>query len=82
MELPFADQRLIRQLFWNKTTENKVAKNLKISQQAVSKRKRKIICKLRRALRDIRATTLISGTLVWNAVSWSMEPLLCCDFWL
>ena len=82
MELPFADQRLIRELFWNKTTENKVAKNLKISQQAVSKRKRKIICKLRRALRDIRATILISGTLVWNAVPWSVEPLVCCDFWL
>ena len=76
MELPFADQRLIRQLFWNKTTENKVARNLKISQQAVSKRKRKIICKLRQALRDIRATILISGTLVWGAVPWSIEPLL------
>lgn len=51
MELPFADQWLIRQLFWNKTTEDKVATDLNISQQAVSKRKHKIICKLRRGYR-------------------------------
>ena len=34
LELPSADQWLIRQLFWNKTTEDKLATNLKISQQA------------------------------------------------
>lgn len=82
LELPLADQRLIRQLFWNKTPEHKVATNLKISQQAVSKRKRKIICKLRRALRDNRATSLISGALAWNAAPWPIEPLLFCDLWL
>ena len=45
LELPFTDQWLVRQLFWNSVSEDKVARNLKIRQQAVSKRKRKIIRK-------------------------------------
>ena len=82
LELPLADQCLIRQLFWNQTTEGKLAANLKVSQQAVSKRKRKIICKLRRLLSDTRAATLISGTLAWIGADWPMEPLFFCDLWL
>jgi len=53
LELSSAERRLIRQLFWKKIPEHKVATNLKISQQVVSKRKRKIICSLRRRLLDV-----------------------------
>ena len=38
-----ADRRLIEHLFWEGWTEAKVAGRLGISQQAVSKRKRKIL---------------------------------------
>jgi DNA-directed RNA polymerase specialized sigma24 family protein len=82
LELPFADQWLIRQLFWNSVSEDKVARNLKITQQAVSKRKRKIIRKLRRLLRDARAAMLLSSTLFWSAVADPIELLLSCDLWL
>src|SRR5947207_9505127 len=43
LALPAPDQCLIQQLFWEKTSETQLAKSLTISQQAVSKRKRKII---------------------------------------
>lgn len=82
LELPFADQRLVRQLFWNSVSEDKVARNLKITQQAVSKRKRKIIRKLRQLLRDARATMLLSGTLSWGTVADPMALLLSWNFWL
>ena len=82
LELPFADQWLIRQLFWNSVSEDKVARNLKITQQAVSKRKRKIIRKLGRLLRDARAAMLLSSTLFWSAVADPIELLLSCDLWL
>jgi hypothetical protein len=82
LELPLADQWLVRQLFWNSVSEDKVARNLKISQQAVSKRKRKIIRRLRYLLRDARATLLVSGTLFWSAVTEPIKPLLSCDLWL
>jgi hypothetical protein len=73
LELPFADQWLVRQLFWNSVAEDKVAWNLKITQQAVNKRKRKIIRKLRHLLRDARAAMLLSGTLSWSAVADPIE---------
>jgi DNA-directed RNA polymerase specialized sigma24 family protein len=82
LELPFTDQWLVRQLFWNGMTEDKVARNLKITQQAVSKRKKKIIRKLRHLLRDIHAALLGSATLFWSAVAKPIEPLLSCDLWL
>ena len=82
LELPFTDQWLIRQLFWNSVSEDKVARNLKITQQAVSKRKRKIICKLRHLLGDARPAMLFSGTLFWCAVADPIELLLSCDLWL
>jgi DNA-directed RNA polymerase specialized sigma subunit len=59
LELPPPDQLLIRQLFWEKTPEDKLATNLRISQQAVSKRKRKIIGKLRRLLGASQTMTLL-----------------------
>lgn len=67
-ELSQADQWLIRQVFWNETTEDQVAKSLNISQQAVSKRKRRIICRLRRLLSDIGGETLVYEILLWSAV--------------
>jgi DNA-directed RNA polymerase specialized sigma subunit len=82
LELPFTDQWLIRQLFWNSVSEDKVARNLKITQQAVSKRKRKIIRKLRRLLRDARAAMLLSSTLFWSTGADPIELLLSCDLWL
>ena len=51
-------------------------------QQAVSKRKRKIIRKLRRLLRDARAAMLLSSTLFWSAVADPIELPLSCDLWL
>jgi DNA-directed RNA polymerase specialized sigma24 family protein len=46
-----ADRRLIERLFWEGSTEAEVAGCLGISQQAVNKRKRKILLTLRRSLR-------------------------------
>ena len=82
LELPFADQWLVRQLFWNSVSEDKIAQNLKITQQAVSKRKRKIIRKLRQLLGDARAAVLLSSTLFWSAVADPIELPLSCDLWL
>ena len=62
--------------------KDKVARNLKITQQAVSKRKRKIICKLRHLLREARTALLVSGTLFWSSVTEPIELLLSCDLWL
>ena len=63
-------------------SKDKVARNLKITQQAVSKRKSKIIRKLRRLLRDTRAAMVFSGTLFGRAVADPIELLLSCDLWL
>jgi hypothetical protein len=82
LELSFADQWLVRELFWNGMSEDKVARNLKITQQAVSKRKSKIIRKLRHLLRDVRAARLLLGTLFWNEVADLIELPLFCDLWL
>jgi DNA-directed RNA polymerase specialized sigma subunit len=82
LELPFTDQWLIRQLFWNSMSEDKVARNLKITQQAVSKRKKKIIHKLRHLLGDARAALLFSGTFFWRAAADLIELPLTCDVWL
>ena len=82
LELSFTDQWLVRQLFWNGMSEDKVARNLKITQQAVSKRKRKIIRKLRHVLRDAHAAMLLSGTLFGSALADPIELLLSCDLWL
>jgi DNA-directed RNA polymerase specialized sigma24 family protein len=75
LELPFTDQWLVRQLFWNGMTEDKVARNLKITQQAVSKRKKRIISKLRHLLDDVRAAMLASATLFWSTVTDPLELL-------
>jgi DNA-directed RNA polymerase specialized sigma24 family protein len=82
LELPFADQWLVRQLFWNSLSQGKVAQKLKITQQAVSKRKRKIIRKLRQLLRGTRTAILLSGTLFLDRVSDLIELPLSCDLWL
>jgi RNA polymerase sigma factor (sigma-70 family) len=79
--LPSPDQCLIRQLFWQKTSETQLAKNLNISQQAVSKRKRKVISKLRQLLHNAHAILLLSGTVLWTDVS-PIDALLACELWL
>jgi RNA polymerase sigma factor (sigma-70 family) len=45
-----SDRQLIERLYWRGETESEVGSSLGISQQAVSKRKRSILCKLRRLL--------------------------------
>jgi RNA polymerase sigma factor (sigma-70 family) len=50
--LPENDRRLIEWLFWDGRTETEVAGGLGISQQAVSKRKHKILKELRTTLGD------------------------------
>ena len=49
-QLPSLDQWLIRQLFWNKACERRVAVTLHVSQQEVSRRKARVLRSLRRAL--------------------------------
>jgi RNA polymerase sigma factor (sigma-70 family) len=49
--LPDADRHLIEHLFWEGRTETEIADGLGISQQAVSKRKRKILSTLRRSIK-------------------------------
>jgi RNA polymerase sigma factor (sigma-70 family) len=50
IDLPEADRRLLQRLFWEGRTETEIASGLGITQQAVSKRKRKILTELRRCL--------------------------------
>jgi RNA polymerase sigma factor (sigma-70 family) len=50
--LPEADRSLIQDLFWQGCTETEVASGLGISQQAVSKRKRRILNELRESFPD------------------------------
>jgi RNA polymerase sigma factor (sigma-70 family) len=49
-DLPESDRRLIESIFWDGRTETEVAGGLGISQQAVCKRKHKILRKLRSTL--------------------------------
>jgi RNA polymerase sigma factor (sigma-70 family) len=53
-DLPEDDRRLIECLFWEGRTEQDIAGRLGITQQAVSKRKRKILLKLRRNLLNVQ----------------------------
>ena len=48
-DLPEADRSLIVKLFWDGRTETEIASSLGISQQAVSKRKVRILTSLRKA---------------------------------
>jgi RNA polymerase sigma factor (sigma-70 family) len=52
--LPEDDRRLIECLYWEGRTEQDIAGRLGITQQAVSKRKRKILLKLRRNLVNVQ----------------------------
>ena len=57
--LAVGDQLLIKQLFWNRTREHRLAAMLKISQQEVSRRKVRVLRMLRLALKN-HAALLIS----------------------
>jgi hypothetical protein len=63
-------------------SEDKIAGDLKITQQAVSKRKRKVIRKLRHILGEARATMLLWSSLFLSAVADPIELPLSCDLWL
>lgn len=58
-QLPAEDQLLVRQLFWNRTREKRVAAMLEVSQQEVSRRKGRVLRLLRRTLHGY-ATLLLS----------------------
>ncbi len=49
--LPEPDRNLLERLFWEGHTETEIASGLGISQQAVSKRKQKILSELRRSFK-------------------------------
>jgi RNA polymerase sigma factor (sigma-70 family) len=51
IRLPEADRRLLERLFWEGRTETEIASGLGITQQAVSKRKRRILTQLRRSFK-------------------------------
>jgi RNA polymerase sigma factor (sigma-70 family) len=53
--LPEADRRLLERLFWEGSTEAEIAMGLGITQQAVSKRKRRILTVLRRSFKHTEA---------------------------
>ena len=57
--LAVGDQLLIKQIFWNRTREHRLAAMLKISQQEVSRRKVRVLRVLRLALKN-HAALLIS----------------------
>ena len=82
LKLPFADQWLVRQLFWNCVSQDKIAGDLKITQQAVSKRKRRVIRNLRHLLREARVAMLLSSTLFWNALADPIDLPFSLDLWL
>jgi RNA polymerase sigma factor (sigma-70 family) len=50
--LPESDRALIKHLFWEGRTETELANSLAITQQAVSKRKRRILTELRQTFAD------------------------------
>jgi len=60
-QLSLPEQWLIRQLFWNGATQHQLATVLRISQQAVSRRKRRALKHLRRLLHEVRRSHLSSN---------------------
>ena len=51
-QLPGEDQLLLRQLFWDGARQRRIARVLHVSQQEVSRRKRRALRRLRRVLND------------------------------
>jgi DNA-directed RNA polymerase specialized sigma24 family protein len=82
MQLAPVDRRLIKKLFWKQFSEIRIARDLKITQQAVSKRKQKIIRKLRQTLLDVRAAILLSAGLFWSEFADSIEVWDWAEPWL
>jgi DNA-directed RNA polymerase specialized sigma24 family protein len=64
-QLPSMDQWLIQELFWNRKTEDQLAAGLRISQQAVSKRKGRVLKQLRRACNTVTPSEFVSSTLAF-----------------
>jgi DNA-directed RNA polymerase specialized sigma24 family protein len=64
-QLPSMDQWLIQQLFWNRKTEDQLAAALRISQQAVSKRKGRVLKRLRRTCNPVTLSEFVSSPLAF-----------------
>jgi RNA polymerase sigma factor (sigma-70 family) len=58
--LPEVDRRLIEGLYWEDKTEIEVARTLSVSQQAISKRKRRILDKLRHRMSEPEKSDFIA----------------------
>jgi hypothetical protein len=79
--LPSPDRWLIQQLFWNHKTEDQLSATLRISQQAVSKRKGRVLKRLRRVCHtySIILSQFLSVALAFLD---SVDLLPAADFWL
>ncbi|MGB8472448.1 MAG: hypothetical protein WCE61_00020 [Candidatus Acidiferrum sp.] len=80
-QLPSPDRWLIQQLFWNHKTEDQLSATLRISQQAVSKRKGCVLKRLRRVCHD-HSVILSQFLSVALAFLDSVDLLPAADFWL
>lgn len=78
-QLPSVDRWLIRQLFWNRKTEHQLAAALCISQQAISRRKGRVLKQLRRVCNLALLSQFVS---VVAACLDSLGLIPATDFWL
>lgn len=79
-QLSSEDQLLIRRLFWDDADQRRLAATLQISQQCVSKRKARVLRKLRRALNS--QSQLFSHILtVCSALFDGLDLLPVVDLW-
>jgi DNA-directed RNA polymerase specialized sigma24 family protein len=78
--LPVEDQLLIEQLFWNGTRKGRLAVMLGVSQQAVSRRKVRVLQLLRQALRShaVRLLSQLGGVCL--AILDDLDVILDVDF--
>jgi len=74
-QLPLGDQWLIRQLFWNGTSQARIAATLHISQQSVSRRKLCVLRQLRRLLNGHTSLLLSRLVPIWWALLDSLDLL-------
>jgi len=77
--LPVEDQLLIEQLFWNGTRQDRLAVMLGVSQQAVSRRKVRVLQLLRQALHSSAALLLSQLGSVCLAILGDLDLILDLD---
>jgi DNA-directed RNA polymerase specialized sigma24 family protein len=78
-QLPSPDRWLIQELFWKRKTEDQLSATLRISQQAVSRRKGRALKRLRRVCNLALVSQFLS---VVAAFLDSLDLLPTADFWL